>query len=59
MRAIFVPLPEGVVDRLRQLARREMRGTREQAAMLLIEGLRRAEVRAAKADQTAGAGTTQ
>lgn len=42
MRAIYVPLPEGVADRLRELARREFRDPREQATWLILEGLRRA-----------------
>jgi len=44
MRAIYVPLPEGVADRLRELARREMRDPREQAAWLILDGLRRSEL---------------
>jgi hypothetical protein len=42
MRAIYVPLPEGAADRLRELARREMRDPRDQAGWLIIDGLRRA-----------------
>jgi hypothetical protein len=42
MRAIYVPLPEGAADRLRELARREMRDPREQAGWLILDGLRRA-----------------
>jgi hypothetical protein len=40
MRTIYVPLPEDAADRLRELARREMRGPREQAAWLILLGLR-------------------
>jgi hypothetical protein len=42
MKAIYVPLPDGVADRLRELARREMRDPREQASWLIVDGLRRA-----------------
>jgi hypothetical protein len=41
MRSIYVPLPEGAADRLRELARRELRDPREQAAWLILEGLDR------------------
>lgn len=42
MRAIYVPLPEGAADRLRELATRELRDPREQAAWLILDGLKRA-----------------
>lgn len=42
MKAIYVPLPEGAADRLRELALRELRDPREQAAWLILDGLRRA-----------------
>jgi hypothetical protein len=42
MRSIYVPLPDGVADKLRQLARRELRDPKEQAAWLILDGLRRA-----------------
>ena len=42
MRCIYVPLPEEVADRLRELARREMREPREQAAWLILAGLKAA-----------------
>lgn len=42
MRSIYVPLPDGAGDRLRELARRELRDPREQAAWLILDGLRRA-----------------
>lgn len=42
MRSIYVPLPEDAGDRLRELARRELRDPREQAAWLILDGLRRA-----------------
>ena len=40
MRSIYVPLPEGAADRLRELARREMLDPREQAAWLILAGLK-------------------
>lgn len=42
MRSIYVPLPEGASDRLRELARRELRDPKEQAAWLILDGLKRA-----------------
>jgi hypothetical protein len=42
MRSIYVPLPGGAVDRLRELARRELRDPREQAAWLILAGLKAA-----------------
>ena len=42
MRSIYVPLPEGAVDKLRELARRELRDPREQAAWLILAGLKAA-----------------
>jgi hypothetical protein len=42
MRSIYVPLPEGATDRLWELARREMRDPKAQAAVLILEGLKRA-----------------
>jgi hypothetical protein len=42
MRSIYVPLPEEAADQLRELARREMRDPREQAAWLILVGLRAA-----------------
>jgi hypothetical protein len=42
MRAIYVPLPEGTADRLRELADRELRDPKSQAAVLILDGLRRA-----------------
>lgn len=41
MRAIYVPLPEGAADKLQELARREMRDPKTQAAWLILDGLRR------------------
>lgn len=41
-RSINVPLPDGAVDRLSELARREVREPREQATWLILEGLKRA-----------------
>jgi len=42
MRTIYVPLPEGAADRLRELADRELRDPKSQAAVLILDGLRRA-----------------
>ena len=42
MRSIYVPLPEGAADKLRELARRELRDPREQAAWLILAGLKAA-----------------
>ncbi len=42
MRSIYVPLPEGTADRLWELARRELRDPKAQAAVLILEGLERA-----------------
>jgi hypothetical protein len=42
MRSIYIALPEQAADQLRVLATREYRSPRQQAAILLIEGLRRA-----------------
>ena len=35
MRAIYVPLPESALDRLRQVARRERRRPKDTAALIL------------------------
>ena len=37
MRSIYVPLPEGAIDRLRELARRELRRSKSQAAYLITD----------------------
>jgi hypothetical protein len=42
VRSIYIPLPDGTTDRLVELARREMRDPKAQAAVLILEGLRRA-----------------
>jgi hypothetical protein len=42
MRSIYIALPEQAADQLRVLATREYRSPRQQAAILLNEGLRRA-----------------
>lgn len=41
MRTIYVALPSGALERLRDLALREFRGAKEQAAVLILEGLER------------------
>ena len=42
MRSLNVAIPDEAAERLRELAAREFRGPRQQAAILIIEGLRRA-----------------
>lgn len=42
MRSIYIAIPEQAADQLRTLAAREYRSPRQQAAVLLVEGLRRA-----------------
>jgi hypothetical protein len=42
MKNIYVPLPEGATDRLWELARREVRDPKAQAAVLILDGLTRA-----------------
>jgi hypothetical protein len=44
MRSIYVPLTERAAERLRELARREMRDPKAQAAVLILEGLKRADL---------------
>jgi len=43
MRNIYVRLDPETIERLRRLADAELRDTKAQAAILIIEGLRRAE----------------
>jgi hypothetical protein len=43
-RAVHIPLPDDVADALYELSRRQYRHPRQQAAYLLVEGLRRAGV---------------
>ena len=57
MRAIYVALPEGAADRLRELARRELRDPREQATWLILDGLRRAGLPVESRQNRAGAAT--
>ena len=40
--ALYVPLPQEAASALRNLARREYRHPREQAVVLVLDGLRRA-----------------
>ncbi|HYK96138.1 MAG TPA: hypothetical protein VE011_09775 [Candidatus Dormibacteraeota bacterium] len=42
-RRISVTLPDPVADRLAEIARRELRGTRDQATVLLTDAVKRAE----------------
>lgn len=44
IRTIAVPVPEDAADQLRKLARREVRTLRAQAYVLILDGLRRAEM---------------
>lgn len=41
MRTIYIALPIGALERLRDLAQREFRGAKEQAVVLILEGLER------------------
>lgn len=43
-RAVHIPLPDDVADALYELSRRQFRHPRQQAAFLLVEGLRQAGV---------------
>lgn len=42
MRSIYIAIPDDAADRLRELARREFRAPRQQAAILVLAGLKRA-----------------
>jgi hypothetical protein len=42
MRSLYIAIPEQAAEQLRVLATREYRSPRQQAAILLIEGLKRA-----------------
>jgi hypothetical protein len=42
MRSISISIPDDAADKLRELARHEFRGPRQQAAVLVLEGLSRA-----------------
>jgi hypothetical protein len=44
MRTLYVPLPEDALARLDDLARREFREPKAQAAQFIVDGLRRAEL---------------
>jgi len=44
MRSIYIAIPDEAADKLRELARREFRAPRQQAAILVIAGLRRARL---------------
>ena len=41
MRAIYLSIPSGAFERLRDLAELEFRGAKEQAVVLILEGLER------------------
>ncbi len=42
MRSVYIALPDSALDRLAELARREMRDPKAQASWLILDGLRRA-----------------
>ena len=42
MRSIYIAIPDDAADKLRELARREFRAPWQQAAVLVLAGLRRA-----------------
>jgi hypothetical protein len=42
MRSIYIAIPDDAADKLRELARREFRAPRQQAAVLVLEGLKKA-----------------
>ena len=42
MRSIYIAIPDDAADKLRELARREFRAPRQQAAILVLAGLKRA-----------------
>ena len=52
LKRITIAVPENVAERLDRLARSEFRDRRQQAAALLLDGLERAEKRAAEREQT-------
>jgi hypothetical protein len=50
MRAIYLTIPSDAFERLRDLADLEFRGTKEQAVVLILEGLERRGTNKARAD---------
>jgi hypothetical protein len=42
MRSIYIAIPDDAADKLRELARREFRAPRQQAAVLVLAGLKNA-----------------
>lgn len=44
MRSLYIAIPDEAALKLRELARRELRAPRQQAAILVLEGLERAEL---------------
>ncbi|MGA2514284.1 MAG: hypothetical protein ABSG37_11790 [Candidatus Limnocylindrales bacterium] len=42
MRSIYIAISDDAADKLRELAQREFRAPRQQATVLVLEGLRRA-----------------
>ena len=53
MRTIYVPIPDGTAERLQELARRELRDPKAQAAILLAEAVERAIRKAERGDAAA------
>lgn len=51
MRSVYIALPESALDRLAELARREMRDPKAQASWLILDGLRRAGLDAGRPDK--------
>lgn len=44
MRSIYIAIPDDAADKLGELARREFRAPRQQAAILVLAGLKRARL---------------
>ena len=55
MRTIYVPIPDGTAERLQELARRELRDPKAQAAILLAEAVERAIRKAERRDAVTAA----
>lgn len=52
MRRITIAVPDSVAQRLDRVARNQFRDRKQQATILLVEGLERAERKAAHAERT-------
>ena len=44
MRSIYVAIPDNAAEELREMAKRELRAPRQQAAILILAGLKRARL---------------